>query len=179
MENETRKILRIEFSESDDSARPMGEQMKAIKRSEADVMKSVHIKFTVYARPQPQGSIRAFTPKGWKRPVLTSTNKDLKPFRQELSMVALAAMRDIGAEPIPFKSPVRLIANFYFHRPKSKSKKAYVVVQPDIDKLVRAVSDSLSGICYHDDSQITKLQAEKWYGEPERIEIEVEGWEVH
>lgn len=107
--------------------------------------------------------------------MITSANKELKSFRQQVSIVALAAMRDVGAELIPAKQPVSLTAKFYFQRPKSKSKKAFPVVKPDADKLARSLGDSLSGICYHDDSQITELHAEKHYGAPERTEIEVKG----
>lgn len=133
------------------------------------------ISFTVYAKPEPQGSSRAFIPKGWKRPIVTSDNKGLKSYRQQVSIVALEAMREARAlEQIPSKAPMSLTLRFYFKRPKSKSKKATPTVRPDIDKVCRAVGDALSGICYQDDSQITSLHAEKYYGEPERTEIQVE-----
>ena len=132
----------------------------------------MNIKFTVFCRPQPQGSIRAFTPKGWNRPVLTSDNKDLKSYRQQVSIVALAAMRDLGMEPIPAKQAVSLTAKFYFQRPKSKKKDAAMTVRPDLDKIVRSTFDALTGIVFGDDSQVTELTATKIYGVPERVEIE-------
>lgn len=131
------------------------------------------IRFIVYAKPEPQGSARAFMPKGWNRPVITSDNKDLKSYRQQLSIEAIAAVQKATLQMFPAKVPVSLTVRFYFQRPKSKSKKAYAVCRPDIDKLCRSVSDALSGICYHDDSQVTMLRAEKHYGQPERTEIEV------
>jgi len=33
--------------------------------------------FQVYGEAQPQGSAKAFIPKGWKRPILTSDNAQL------------------------------------------------------------------------------------------------------
>ena len=36
------------------------------------------IKFTVYGDPSPKGSARAFVPKGWTRPIITSATKGLK-----------------------------------------------------------------------------------------------------
>jgi crossover junction endodeoxyribonuclease RusA len=135
--------------------------------------KPVLVKFTVYAKPEPQGSSRAFIPRGWKRPIVTSDNKDLKSYRQQVSIEAMSMMREHGLEPIPPKQAVSLTLRFFFKRPKSKSKKATPTVRPDIDKVCRSVGDALSGICYQDDSQITRLVAEKFYDQPERTEIEV------
>ena len=129
------------------------------------------VKFTVYAKPEPQGSTRAFVIKG--RAVTTSTNKNLKCYRQQVSLSAVAAMNEPGAELILRKNPVRLTVAFYFSRPVSKSKKAFPTVKPDIDKLIRAVGDALTGICYADDSQIIDVQAFKFYDSPERTVIEV------
>ena len=36
------------------------------------------IQFTVYGRPEPQGSTRAFIPKGWKRATVTSDNPEVE-----------------------------------------------------------------------------------------------------
>jgi len=129
--------------------------------------------FTVYCKPEPQGSTRAFMRKGMKFPVVTSDNKNLKSFRQEVSLAAIAAMKQSGYSPISRKIPVRLEAKFFFLRPASKSKKAEMTVKPDLDKVARSVADSLTGICYEDDSQIASASLSKEYGEPERVEISV------
>jgi Holliday junction resolvase RusA-like endonuclease len=135
----------------------------------------MNINLTVYGKPEPQGSMKAFVPKGWKRPILTSDNKDLKSYRQQLTVVAIAEMRRIGADELAkAKIPVELRVRFYFQRPQSKSQKAFPTCRPDIDKLVRSVADALAGIVYVNDSQITKLDAEKYYGQPERTEIEID-----
>ena len=136
--------------------------------------------FTVFCRPEPQGSARAFIPKGWSRPVITSANKELKSFRQQVSVVAHSAMitkqkeSNYLLQPFEKKASVRMILKFYFHRPKSKKSTAAMTTRPDLDKLVRAIGDALIGICYHDDSQVNDLQVKKLYGEPERTEIEIE-----
>jgi crossover junction endodeoxyribonuclease RusA len=136
-----------------------------------DTRKGIY--FIVYAKPQPQGSSRGFHPKGSKHIIITSDNKNLRPYRQQVSLCAVAAMNEMGAERIPRKIPVELRLRFYFQKPESRSKKAQMTVKPDVDKLVRAVGDSLSGICYDDDSQVTDLIVRKRYGVPERTEIEV------
>jgi crossover junction endodeoxyribonuclease RusA len=110
------------------------------------------------------------------RAIITSANKNLKSFRQQVSIAAITVMNEGKHELIPKKIPVDLTVTFFFKRPASKSKNAFMVVRPDLDKILRAIGDSLTGICFDDDSQITDVCASKRYGDPERTEIEV--WEV-
>ncbi len=42
------------------------------------------IEFTVYGVPIPQGSTKAFVPKGWTRPVVTHDSARTKPWRQAM-----------------------------------------------------------------------------------------------
>lgn len=132
---------------------------------------------TVYCKPQPQGSSRAFIPKGWNRAVITSDNKGLKTFRQEASKAALVARQAAGFNDLIFGKHVPVEASFvfYFQRPPSVPKKRTEhVVKPDLSKLVRAAEDSLTGIVFHDDSQIVSYgNTRKEYGLPERAEITV------
>lgn len=135
----------------------------------------MRIDFTVYCKPEPQGSTRAFIPKGWQRPIITSTNKALKPYRQQVARTALEVCQRIN-NVLPFgkHEPTELTVSFYFSRPPSVPKKRIAhVVKPDLDKLVRAVKDALKGIVYHDDSQVVRIKAGKDYGSPERTEITV------
>lgn len=134
------------------------------------------ISFTVFCKPEPQGSVRAFTPKGWTRPILTSDNKDLKSFRQELAGAALRARTKADHFDVMFPKhePVELHLACYFNRPPSAPKKrACHVVKPDLSKLVRAIEDALTGIIYTDDAQIVCIHASKHYGSPERVSLEV------
>lgn len=134
------------------------------------------IQFTVYAKAQPQGSARAFMIKGIPRPIITTDNPKLKPYRQELTNTALAIMAERGIQkPLAAKHvPVRLDLVFYLEKPQSVGKKrAHMVVKPDIDKLVRSTTDALTGILYADDAQVVGMSAFKHYGTPERVEIMV------
>jgi Holliday junction resolvase RusA-like endonuclease len=64
--------------------------------------------------------------------------------------------------------------NFFLAKPQSAPKKSTcMVVRPDCSKLVRAVSDSLTGIVFFDDAQVVQIEATKYYELPERVEIEV------
>lgn len=135
------------------------------------------IEFTVFSKPEPQGSSKAFMPKGARFPIVTSDNPALKGYRQQIAIEAMSMMRESGQFLIERKSPLKLTVSFYVARPASKSKKAYPVCRPDLDKLCRAIGDALTGICYEDDSQITKLEAEKIYGVPQRTIVKIESAE--
>jgi len=130
--------------------------------------------FTVYAKPQPQGSIRAFMIGG--KPRLTSDNKKLKPYRTSVAEGAMYYLGDRGIDKPMAKQhePVSIVFDFYLEKPKSMSKKRIRhTVKPDLDKLCRATFDSLKGVILHDDSIICDLSARKHYGLPERVEISV------
>ena len=130
----------------------------------------MNLSFTVYGRPQPQGSAKSFIPKGWNRAVITTDNKTLKPWRQDVSDTACIQMRD-GA---PSNEAIIVRVNFYFERPRSTSKKILSkITKPDVDKLARGILDSLTGIAFRDDAQVIALETYKHFGLPERAEIEV------
>lgn len=59
--------------------------------------------------------------------------------------------------------PVSVRLDFVMPRPKSAPRRFTppAVKRPDIDKLSRAVLDALTGICWHDDSQVIALTATK------------------
>jgi Holliday junction resolvase RusA-like endonuclease len=129
------------------------------------------VQFTVYGKPVPQGSSRAFFVKKLGRAVITSANAKLKPWRQMLSDTA----QSLGVPIIPKEIPVAMSLDFYFEKPASAPKKRiYPTVKPDTDKLIRSILDSLTGIVYVDDSQVVRFDhIEKHYGVPERCEISV------
>lgn len=116
------------------------------------------MRLLVYGTPIPQGSMKAFTPKGWKRPILTSDNAKTKPWRQAI-VDAAVVMR----EGRSFDAPVQLDVIFYLPRPKSTPKNIHrPAKKPDLDKLVRAVCDALTAAgVWRDDSQVVRVTAEK------------------
>jgi crossover junction endodeoxyribonuclease RusA len=137
------------------------------------------LRFTVYGEAQPQGSAKAFIPKGWSRPIITSDNPKNKGWRQ---LVAESANQALGAlapaERALLLEGVRLSLVFYLPRPKSLPKRATAHTKaPDLDKLVRSCCDALSQIVFRDDSQVCELVAVKHYagaGQPPRLEVAVE-----
>lgn len=127
--------------------------------------------FTVYGKPQPQGSLKAF--KRGKRIIVTSDNAKLKPWRQQVAATAQAAAIDQKFLRIPRPHPVALRVVFYFEPPK-RNRLKHKTTRPDLDKLLRATKDALSGVCYDDDSQVTRVyELSKHFGSPARTEIVV------
>ncbi len=135
------------------------------------------ISFTVIGKPEPQGSTRAFVPKGWKRAIITSANKNLKPWRQDVADMAILAMKEANQSLVVRPGAVRVTARFYFDRPKSQKKAQFKTTAADVDKLVRSLFDSMSGVCYEDDAQVVECIVNKRYGQPARAEIAVERYE--
>ena len=129
------------------------------------------ISFVVPGRPQPQGSAKAFIPRGWNRVVITTDNKNLKPWRQDVSAEALAAMK--GAPLL--EEAVHVECSFFFLKPKSVKKSVnHKITKPDLDKLVRGILDGLTGIVFRDDAQEVSVVASKAFCDSdERAEIEV------
>lgn len=130
------------------------------------------ITFTVPGIPAPQGSMRAFMRKGARFPVVTSDNRNLKPWRQS---VAFAAALETPVNGGLWQGPVSIGVVFYLPRPKSLPKRVeYPTKKPDCDKLVRGILDALTGILWRDDSQVVEMAARKLYGDPPRAEITVQ-----
>ncbi len=138
------------------------------------------ISYCIPGEPIPQGSMQGFVYRdkvtGKHRALVVPDNKRTKPWKKEASKCAAVAMRQAGLrEPFPANCPVRVIVKFVFNKPAST--KASVVdktTRPDIDKLLRALYDSLTGIVFVDDSQITGGGQDKLFGFPERTEVTLE-----
>lgn len=117
------------------------------------------IQFWVPGVPKPQGSKRAFIHPHTKRPVMTeSAGAPLKDWRFDVKNTAIAKMT--GLPMIVQPSGVMLTVEFVLPRPVSlpKTKATPVAVKkPDLDKLLRAVCDSLKGVVYADDSQVVSF----------------------
>lgn len=110
--------------------------------------------------PVTQGSMKAVG-----RGMLVHTkDKELKAWRALISEALTAA----GAQPVGLHQPVHLEAVFYLPRPASVSVKKRPkpsAKSADLDKLVRAVNDALTGVVIEDDAQVTSTNARKRYAD--------------
>ena len=88
-------------------------------------------------------------------------------------IVGLVARRAMNGRA-PFEGAIKVTAGFFKHKPQPrKGSKPQVTFSGDVDNLLKAVLDAMNGICYVDDRNVTKVVAEKIFGEP-HITIEVE-----
>lgn len=119
---------------------------------------------------QPKGSTKAFVPKGWTRPVITSSNRGLKDW--ENAIRAAVQAQCVG---VFYEGPVLVNIAFHLPRPKTLPKRVrYHVKRPDLDKIVRGCLDPLTGLLWKDDSQVILIMASKHYAEDQpRAVIEV------
>jgi len=130
------------------------------------------ISFTVYDKPEPQGSMKIVPTRVGHR--LTSDNVKLKLYRHTITQIARMEMAKANlTEPMAGKHvPVEVWLEFTFVRPPSVSKRrVWPTVKPDIDKLERAVFDALKGVVFADDGQPVLVHKKKCYGPVEQIHI--------
>jgi crossover junction endodeoxyribonuclease RusA len=108
----------------------------------------------VPGKPAPQGSKRHV---GGGRMIESST--ELGPWRERVALAAHAAM---GHREV-YAGPMGVTLDFVLPRPKSAPKRSTPAAdkRPDIDKLVRAILDALTGVTIHDDAQVVRLYATK------------------
>jgi Holliday junction resolvase RusA-like endonuclease len=85
-----------------------------------------------------------------------------KAWRKAIVQEAIA---NLPSDWQPIDEPCELIVNFYLPKPKTVDRQL-PSVSPDLDKLIRAVGDSLtdSGVVI-DDSRIVRISARKLYAE--------------
>lgn len=106
---------------------------------------------------------------------MTSSNKNLNGWRQSVRNEAQHAVEQhTWALARRKDEAIELSIDFDFLKPASKSKKVtQMTTRPDLDKLVRAVGDALTGILYEDDSQVVLVRARKQYALSTGARIEV------
>jgi len=129
--------------------------------------------FSIPGKPTPKARARTtkagvtFTPK----PTQLAEGKVLECY--------LAAYPDAP----PYEGAVELSVMVYFSIPPSWSKKkaaaakdAPHVSRPDLDNIIKMVTDALNGVAFKDDSQISYITAMKNYGTKEGVVVRlVEG----
>lgn len=137
------------------------------------------IAFEVEGRPVPQGSmVASYNRKQGVAHVHHVAGEALAQWRASVRLAA----REAGAVQSP--SAIAIMVWFGMPRPKAhmrwsggklipKMQHYYdePIVSPDLDKLVRAILDALTGVCYADDAQVIQIYASKHYAEKTRVEV--------
>lgn len=120
--------------------------------------------FEVPGEPIPKGSWRL------RNGRFVPDNARLRAWEQAVSLLSASRMRQMRWEPLT--GPVRVTLRFGLERPATV-KRERPCVKPDLDKLIRAVLDALTGIAFRDDGQVTAITATKSYAPTPLTAIEI------
>lgn len=143
------------------------------------------IRFFVPGKPATAGSKRAFRNPKTGGVVVTEDCKRSRPWKDAVKAVALEAMHN--REMFGRAVPLRVAFYFTLARPKGHfgtgrnadrlrpSAPRFPAIRPDLLKYARAVEDALTGVVWHDDSQIVLEELWKHYGVSEGVQVEVWG----
>jgi len=146
------------------------------------------IEFKVEGIPVPQGSPKIAKSKAGKA-FLIMDSKKLRVWREVVRVAAEKAVfgkRITKVKPLKpggvdrwvvYDEPVGVHVEFFFTPPK-KPRWPDPAVKPDLDKLVRAVFDSLTDAhVLQDDSRVVSLHAEKSFRSEPGVRVQVQGFE--
>lgn len=118
--------------------------------------------FTIPGLPVPKGRPKFAVRGGFAR---AYTPAKTKTYEQVVATYARIAIKT------PLGGPLCVDLTFTLPIPASTSKKLAVALlnaphqkKPDLDNLIKAVTDGLNGIAYLDDSQLWQITARKIYG---------------
>jgi Holliday junction resolvase RusA-like endonuclease len=116
----------------------------------------------IFLTPVPKGRPR------FARGIVYTPTKT-KRFESQLKKVLKEVRKDF---PL-MRGPVGMTLSFFSKAPRKTLKGvAWKTTRPDVDNLIKAVADSMNGILYEDDAQITQINASKLFcypGETPRI----------
>jgi Holliday junction resolvase RusA-like endonuclease len=105
-----------------------------------------------------------------------------KKTAQYEKIIRCHAIKEMGNR-VPFDAAVVIVVIFCFSPPKSWSKKkkeevisnhSFHVFKPDVDNLLKAVKDALTGIVYEDDKLVCQAIVSKQYSKIPGLHILVE-----
>ena len=134
------------------------------------------INFTIKGKPQGKARPR-FRKIG--NYVSTYNTKQTKDYEELVKISVTEQCKDkLDKE---YTGLVKMHIKAYFKPNKSVSKKQYNLLigtkflkKPDSDNIAKIICDSLNGLAYKDDSQVALLNIEKYYGEEEKVEVQLE-----
>ena len=129
--------------------------------SSGNVITGIEKSFFVKGKPVSQGSLKFI-----RGHAIHVKGRELALWRGTIAAMA----RSTNITKIQVGVDMDLV--FILNKPKTvKRNEPYV--RPDLDKLIRAVLDGLTGVAYEDDQQVVRLTAQKAYGETEGVHIRI------
>lgn len=139
-------------------------------------MSTMTVKFTVLGEPQGKGRPRFRTVAGHAQ---TYTPKETVNYE---NLIATEYRRQCGDYMFPENAEIDLRIVAYFGIPASKSKKTKEKMRsglmrptkkPDVDNIVKIISDALNGVAYLDDKTVVAAQIQKFYSDRPRLVVSV------
>lgn len=124
------------------------------------------LSLSVIGTPYPQGSKRLVQGR------MVEASHQVRPWRTKIAAAARAELADTLMPAFPAGEPVAMRLAFHMPRPKAHYRPngelrdtapTWNDKRPDVDKLMRAVCDALTGIWWADDSQIVHATVAKRY----------------
>jgi crossover junction endodeoxyribonuclease RusA len=114
----------------------------------------------VPGKPIPEGSTTAYV-RGGHANTTHANARVLRPWRAEIHAVIRAATPERTID-IP-TGPVAVVLTFLMPRRTAEPKRSTPphTRKPDLDKLIRAVMDAMTGVVYADDAQVIHVAADK------------------
>lgn len=119
---------------------------------------------TVDGIPVPQGSMKKS-----RHGTLIHSNEALSSWRNAIAWVAKT---EWAGKPL-IDEPCALKVEFFLPKPKTPRNKRHPDTKPDLDKLIRAVGDALTGVALKDDSRIVIVHAQKSWSLKPGVSIEL------
>lgn len=137
------------------------------------------VRFRVFGVPKTQGSMRAIIARGTGRAIaLHDQDPALRSWRTVVADAARQAHRGLMDGPLGvtlvFHLPVPTSRPETLRTPKQRWQWLFPWRRPDLDKLERAILDSLTGVLFRDDAQIVAVTKRKSYGAEPGVEVLVE-----
>lgn len=128
------------------------------------------VKFVVYGVAAGKGSTTSRFVPGRGR-TFTHSPKSTQDWERLVKVVAQGHIPAGGL----LDGPLHLQLRFYLPKPKSapKRRRTWPDRKPDLDKLIRAVADGLTGVLYTDDARIVSIMALKDFDATPRVEVAV------
>lgn len=133
------------------------------------------IEFTVPGQPVPKGR-----PKFARRGSFVQAYTPEKTASYENLVKVHAAQAMQGTAPM--SGPLALMLTLFVQIPKSTTKRDRARIsagtfhptkKPDLDNVLKAVTDAMNGIVYEDDAQIVRITTMKRYGDTPRAIVHV------
>jgi Holliday junction resolvase RusA-like endonuclease len=130
------------------------------------------IRFEVRGFPAPQGDLKVGFKSNGRANLYHRASPALNAWRNAVASAAQSrAPAALWSGPVGIRLAFGMLkpvsAKEWVGRGKARHRvRLWAAKRPDVDKLIRAVLDALTGVIFEDDKQIVRLTASKDYGVP-------------